>query len=331
MPAQQNKFSVLLCALGLALPGGLLAQSAAHDPLTVPNAQRLEEALQEKQKTESQISRIEGFRASLALPKDAAADQRAQEALAKARDALVKIEEKIRMAQQGRHEPGSPVLMACRNAETFMKALEPGMAVQRDAMARTRAQIDAALNERRVIDDERRSMLAKAAYKEATEIVKSTAVLKARVEALESSGLSLEQRRKWLERIKSIEDLGKNMEKSGKLYGAASEFHSEFPKLTNSLKDELFEINKLFVNSGAADALGGELAKTLGPVGALAFRAGKLSIDMAYVEGKGVLNESELARARDNFDMMHWQYSRIDEKYIHARSDFDKQKCSARR
>lgn len=330
MPAQQNKFATLFYALTLALPGSLLAQSPARDPLTVPSAQRLEEALQEKQKTEAQIGRIEAFRATLALPKDAAAEQRAQEALGKAREALAKIEEKIRMTQQGRHEPGTPVLMACRNAETFMKALEPGMALQRDAMARTRTQIDAALNERRVIDDERRSMLAKAAYKEATEIVKSTAVLKARVEGLESSGLSLEQRRKWLERIKSIDELGKKIEKSGKLYGAASEFHGEFPKLTNSLKDELFEINKLFVNSGAADALGSELAKTFGPVGALAFRAGKLSIDMAYVEGKGVLNESELARARDNFDVMHTQYSRIDEKYINARRDFDQQKCSAR-
>ncbi|MDP1953646.1 MAG: hypothetical protein Q8K71_04145 [Polaromonas sp.] len=330
MSAQQNRFAALLCALALIASDGLWAQSAARDPLTVPSAQRLDEALQEKQKAETQISRIEAFRASLSLPKDAAAELRAQEALAKAREALAEIDKKIRMAQQGRHEPGTPVLMACRNAEIFMKALEPGMAVQREAMARTRAQIDAALGEHRVIDDERRTMLAKAAYKEATEIVKSTMALKARVEALESSGLSLEQRRKWLERIKSIDNLGKQIDSSGKLYGAASEFHGEFPKLTNSLKDELFEINKLFVNSGAADALGGELAKTFGPVGGLAFRAGKLSIDMAYVEGKGILNESELVRARDNFDVMHYQYSRIDEKYTHARSDFSQQKCGTR-
>ena len=57
-----------------------------------------DKALKEKVDVEAHISKITAFRATLTLPKDTAADQKVQQALARDRDALQKADERIRLA-----------------------------------------------------------------------------------------------------------------------------------------------------------------------------------------------------------------------------------------
>jgi len=89
-------------------------------------------------------------------------------------------------------------------------------------------------------------------------------------------------------------------------------------------------LNKLVVDSGLAETAGEELAKYgFGPAGALSFRVAKFGIDSAYVTGKQILNEQDIAQARATYDHLRSQYSQAEEKVNNARSDLA-QMCTAK-
>jgi hypothetical protein len=88
--------------------GALLAAAAiAAAPAAADDAveAELRAAREDRAKIVAHIGKIEAFRASLSLPKDAAADARAGQALQTSRDALAKADARLRAAER-RNEDG---------------------------------------------------------------------------------------------------------------------------------------------------------------------------------------------------------------------------------
>jgi hypothetical protein len=80
----------------------------------------------------------------------------------------------------------------------------------------------------------------------------------------------------------------------------------------HSLADYFAQANRLFVESGIAKQLGGQLSKWLeGPLGSLAFNGLVVAIDQAAIEVQNSISAGEYAQAQKNLNNMRHQYNRI--------------------
>jgi len=78
--------------------------------------------------------------------------------------------------------------------------------------------------------------------------------------------------------------------------------------------DLLAKANQLFVDSGLAEEIGGEMASGFGPVGTYSFKFANLLIDATYADGLASISSETAAEARDHLDVMKAEYREIQQK-----------------
>lgn len=221
----------------------------------------------------------------------------------------------------------------CAQTRQVYERMNAGLPMQREQLAKYEEQIRNATRERPAISEEARQLAIKTAYDEARNIAKSASVVRARLGAMKMDGVAPEKRAEWMRSLKDWDELHEQIEQIDKLstsYQAGKQYGEDLPTLGKSLQERALRLNKLVVDSGLAETAGEELAKYgFGPAGAIAFRAAKFGIDSAYVTGKHVLNEQEIAQARATYDHLRSQYGQAEEKVNNARDDLA-QLCTAK-
>lgn len=218
----------------------------------------------------------------------------------------------------------------CVQTRQVYERMSAGLPMQREQLAKYEQQIRNATQERPAISEEARSLAIQTAYSEARNIAKSAAVVRARLGSMKLDGFPPEKRAEWMRSLKDWDNLHDQIDKLPTAYIAGAQYGEDLPELGKTLQERALRLNKLVVDSGLAESVGEELATYgFGPAGAIAFRAAKFGIDAAYVSGKHVLNEAEIAQARATYDHLRSQYSQAEEKVNNAREDLA-QLCSAR-
>jgi len=235
----------------------------------------------------------------------------------------LKLGDPERLARGGR-------VVDCVQTRQVYERMSAGLPMQREQLAKYEQQIRNATQERPAISEEARSLAIQTAYSEARNIAKSAAVVRARLGSMKLDGFPPEKRAEWMRSLKDWDNLHDQIDKLPTAYIAGAQYGEDLPDLGKTLQERALRLNKLVVDSGLAESVGEELATYgFGPAGAIAFRAAKFGIDAAYVSGKHVLNEAEIAQARATYDHLRSQYSQAEEKVNNAREDLA-QLCSAR-
>ncbi len=218
----------------------------------------------------------------------------------------------------------------CVQTRQVYERMNAGLPMQREQLAKYEEQIRNATRERPAISEEARTLAIKTAYDEARNIAKSVSVVRARIGAMKMDGVAPEKRTEWMRSLKDWDDLYEQIDKLPTAYLAGAQFGEDLPTLGQSLQERALRLNKLVVDSGLAETAGEELAKYgFGPAGAVTFRVAKFGIDSAYVTGKHILNENEIAQARATYDHLRSQHSDAQEKVNNAREDLA-QLCTAK-
>ncbi len=218
----------------------------------------------------------------------------------------------------------------CVQTRQVHERMNAGLPMQREQLAKYEEQIRNATRERPAISEEARNLAVQTAYSEARNIAKSAAVVRARLGAMRLDGTSPEKRAEWMRSLKDWDELSDQIDKLPTAYIAGAQYGEDLPTLGKTLQERALRLNKLVVDSGLAESVGEELATYgFGPAGALTFRVAKFGIDSAYVTGKHILNEQEIAQARATYDHLRSQYSQAEEKVNNAREDLA-QLCTAR-
>jgi hypothetical protein len=216
---------------------------------------------------------------------------------------------------------GGSLHVDCKDTRRRAEQLARGLGVQRDALRRTQAQIEAAKASKRASDEKAKELLRKKAYEKAqafgSGLLTNSRALRVRIQAMKSAGVTPEKRRQWLETLDRLEEIPErwgNAEKVATAGQAGFAFGQEMQGGLTKVRERIAAANRLFVDSGLAEEIGGELAQYgFGPAGALGFEAATTAIDLTVALGEGAISEEEVRRAQDNYDSMRYQLSRNED------------------
>ena len=201
----------------------------------------------------------------------------------------------------------------CESRKATRDRLSEGLPVQDDAIRRTEAQLEEAVRGVKEASAERRQVLLDAAVNEAkgyaTQVLTSAAFLRSQVDLLKGLDVDQGKRDLLIHSLNTMVFEGEGLAKAAQAgYRNSEEMRS---KADNLSKEILPQTYKLLVDSGILEKAGEELSGKLGgPLGALAFRGAKLSIDFTVAIGKGRISESEREAARKNLETMRNQRER---------------------
>ena len=113
----------MIAALASALALAAAPAGAGPDALDA----ELRAAREDRARIAAQVAKIEAFRASLSLPGDRAADERAALALRTSRDALAKAEARLRAAERRREDAAAAVAAERRAARCALAPLHDAL------------------------------------------------------------------------------------------------------------------------------------------------------------------------------------------------------------
>jgi len=214
-----------------------------------------------------------------------------------------------------RAKTGKPVLTAaeCKGRKAARDRLAGGLAVQEEAIRRTEAQLDAAKKGIAEASAEKRRVLLDGAVQEAqgyaTDVLTSARSIRSQVDLLKELRIDKAKRDMLIRSLNTAIFEGEGIAKAAQ---AGFEGGEDLRKGLDNLSGRILPLaDKLLVESGIAEKVGEELSGTLGgPLGELAFRGARLSIDFTVALGKGMIGESELARAQANLGTMRTELDR---------------------
>jgi hypothetical protein len=200
----------------------------------------------------------------------------------------------------GLSAPGQPYVN-CTDAAARHQRMASGLDVQREAIRREQALLDALVEERKTGTAEARDQLKAHAAEE----LKSQAqdalenLVEAR-EALEGNpGKTLTADfLKWTKQVDAVQERVEQLLALRDSLAAGYNYATEIQKRSHTVLEHLKEANKLFVDSGLAEAVGGKLAAACGPAGVAASRGRSSSWTSWFPTGTGT--GSGGAAAADN-------------------------------
>ena len=214
--------------------------------------------------------------------------------------------------------PGEPYVPPCNAATRLELArLMKGLPVQEEAIRRTEslliesnAETQAALaEEQHVIAEDTLNAIKDAA----TDAVTESSGLRARLTAMKNAGMSPAEIHRWLELMDQIQSSGEALEALSSAAEAGYKFGGVIKQLHGML-DLLAKANQLFVDSGLAEEIGGEIASGFGPAGTYSFEFANLLIDATYADGLARISSETAAEAREHLEVMKAEYREIQDK-----------------
>lgn len=220
----------------------------------------------------------------------------------------------------------------CGEMQAARDRLVSGLPVQEEAIRRTEAMLEAALKGIQEASAEKRQVLLEGAVNEAkayaTDVLTSAKYIRSQVDLLKALEIDKGKRELLIHSLNTVIFEGESIAKAAQAgYKGGEEMRSKADRLSRELLPQTY---KMLLESGILEKAGEELSETLGgPLGALAFRGARLSIDFTVALGKGMISESERQAARKNLDVMHRQHRRAKERI----SELDKgltQRCKGK-
>ncbi len=210
-----------------------------------------------------------------------------------------------------------PVLapVECEKRRAARDRIAAGLPVQEEAIRRTEAQLAASEKGVTEAGAEKRQVLLEGAIQEAkgyaADVLTSANALRSQVAMLREMQIDKAKRDLLIRSLDTVifdgEDLARAAQ-AGREGGEA--LRGKVDKLSRQL---LPLADKLLLQSGIAEKAGEELSEKLGgPLGALAFRGARLSIDFTVAVGKGKISARDREVARKNLDTMRGQLRRAN-------------------
>lgn len=234
------------------------------------------------------------------------------------------------LRKPGESDQGAPGgrYVDCARAGRLYRQLPTGLGSQREVLARMQAQIDALQGERKALDQAQREFWLNTAYNSGKEIATNIDVLRGRVRALKTDGLTEEQRRVWLERLRSLDQLKRSIEKGQKSFEAGHRFGDDLPAVARDAVQLATGIHRTLEESGlyeeAGDMAARKLARYGGPEATLAIYAAKLTIAATILEAKRDLNDADLAAAHGTYDFLKQQLAGFEDAVRDAEDDLNR-------
>ncbi len=221
----------------------------------------------------------------------------------------------------GLSAPGQPYV-DCTNAVARHQQLGSGLEVQREAIRRERALLDALREERQAGTAEARDKLKARAADE----VKSQAeealnnLLEARA-ALEKGNRPVSDFLAWKNSVSKVQESVNALKALQNSFAAGYRYGTEIQERSHTVLEHLKEANKLFVESGVAEAVGGKLAAACGPAGVAVFEGSLFLLDQLALDMGNWDRLLEEQRAADNLNRMTRALSDVDEKMANLVQD----------
>ena len=210
----------------------------------------------------------------------------------------------------------------CSNATATHQRLGSGLDVQREAIRREQALLDALVEERQAGTAEAREKLKARAADE----VKSQAeqaldnLLEARA-ALERGNTPVSDFLAWKKSVSKVQESVDALQKLQNSFAAGYRYATEIQERSHTVLEHLKEANKLFVDSGVAEAVGGKLAAACGPAGVAAFEGSLFLLDQLALDMGNWDRLLEEQRAADNLNRMKRALSDVEEKMANLVQD----------
>jgi len=226
-------------------------------------------------------------------------------------------------------EPSGRPIINCSELKTKHDRMKRGLKTQEDFIVRAEKQIASAKASRAEANQQARSAFFEAALGESLSMAKTTlkksSILKTRITQMRAQGTSTEDIKKWLVKMKLVDESAEKIEELSKLTGATLAGHNfgvQLQSANKTMGDRLWEANSFLVESGLAESVGEKLAETgAGPLGGLAFRAAKAAIEVGVAMGDGHLSDSEARVAQGQLDFMKEQLRRNQNTLLELHQD----------
>jgi hypothetical protein len=205
----------------------------------------------------------------------------------------------------------------CGKMQTLRDQLASGLPVQEESIRRTEAQLEAAQRGISEASAEKRQVILEGVVQEvkgyATEVLTSAEFLRSQVALLKELEVDKGKRDLLIRSFNTAIFEGEGLAKAAEAgYRNGEEIRSKMDRLSREILPQAY---KLMLESGIAEKAGEELSEKLGgPLGALAFRGARLSIDFTVALGKGMISETERKAAQGNLDIMRGQYQRVKKR-----------------
>jgi hypothetical protein len=145
----------------------------------------------------------------------------------------------------------------------------------------------------------------------ASDYLTTTTSIKNRIRELRNAGASKKQVEVWLKSMKGLEDASSFLKNAPASFEAGARFAENHQVEMTNLRNEAAWTHELLVDSGLAEQLGADFAARIGgPLGKLAFDAGKISIDLMVATEEAFVEADAARRVQSAIDAMEWGYSR---------------------
>ena len=216
----------------------------------------------------------------------------------------------------GLSAPGQPYV-DCSDAAARHQRLASGLDVQRRAIDREQALLDALTEERKKGTAEARDQLkARAAEELKSQAEEALENLVEAREALERNpGNTLTADfLKWKKSVDAVQTRVERLLALRDSFAAGYNYATEIQARSHDVLGHLKEANKLFVDSGLAEAVGGKLAAACGPAGVAAFEGSLFLMDQLALDMGNWDRLLEEQRAADNLNRMKWGLSEVEQK-----------------
>ncbi|HXX22239.1 MAG TPA: hypothetical protein VEO19_03705 [Terriglobia bacterium] len=222
-------------------------------------------------------------------------------------------------AEAGVQAPGQPYVPPCTAATRLeLTRLIKGLPAQEEAIRRTESLLNESNAETQAALAEEQHVIVEGtlnAIKDAaTDAVTESSALRAGLAAMKNAGMGPPAEiHRWLELMDQIKSSGEALESLSSAAEAGHKFGGVIKQL-HAMLDLLAKANQLFVDSGLAEEIGGEMASGFGPVGTYSFKFANLLIDATYADGLASISSETAAEARDHLDVMKAEYREIQQK-----------------
>lgn len=226
----------------------------------------------------------------------------------------------------GLSAPGQPYV-DCTHATERYDRLNRGLGVQRDAIRRTEALLAALREERTAGTKEARDQLMERTLdtleSHAADQLELMKELREKALALPTpaDATKAAARLKWMEQVSTLQNSVTALQALANAFEAGQAYGTEVQRGSHTVAEHLRAANKLFVDSGLAESIGGELAKAGGPVGVAAFEGSLSLLDHLVAEQSDWDRLLEEQRAADNLNRMTGALNNVEEKMANLVQD----------
>jgi hypothetical protein len=234
----------------------------------------------------------------------------------------------------------------CDATRTVYIRIKKGMPVQLDWLNRTKARLDGELRERRDIDHDEKVYMVQTIFETSKDMALDMGAMKAGLSREKLVHLSPERQEQILKYAEKLSFAYDGLTKSPEAARAGFEFGTKEMEISrdsaerilssadsrrnlialqqriNEFAKSVSNFKQAMVDSGLAEEIGKEGSRYLGgPLGGLAFTAGKISLDITVMTGNDYLNEQQLQQAHSQYDNLKYLYDGLQETIANDHAD----------